>query len=66
MKQYRGEDVVERLKRRNITIKAQSFRGVAEEAPDAYKNVDEVVESTHAAGLARRVARLEPMICVKG
>lgn len=65
-KQYRGEDVVERLKRRNITIKAQSFRGVAEEAPGAYKDVDAVVEATHAAGLARRVARLEPMICVKG
>lgn len=65
-KQYRGEDVVERLKRRNITIKAQSLRGVAEEAPGAYKNVDEVVETTHAAGLACKVARLEPMICVKG
>jgi tRNA-splicing ligase RtcB len=65
-KQYRGEDVVERLKRRNITIKAPSFRGVAEEAPGAYKDVDEVVAATHAAGLARRVVRLEPMICVKG
>jgi tRNA-splicing ligase RtcB len=65
-KQYRGEDVVERLKRRNITIKAQSLRGVAEEAPGAYKNVDEVVETTHAARLASKVARLEPMICVKG
>lgn len=65
-RQYRGEDVVERLKRRNITIKAQSLRGVAEEAPGAYKDVDDVVAATHEAGLARRVARLEPLICVKG
>lgn len=65
-RQYRGEDVVERLKRRNIIIRAQSLRGVAEEAPGAYKDVDDVVQATHAAGLARRVARLEPLVCVKG
>ena len=66
MKQYRGEDVVEKLRRRNITIKTRSYRGVAEEAPAAYKDVSEVVRVTAAAGLARLVARLEPMICVKG
>ncbi len=66
LKQNRGEDVVERLRRRNITIKTRSMRGVAEEAPTAYKDVSAVVEATHAAGLARKVARLEPMICVKG
>ena len=66
LKQYRGEDVVEKLRRRNITIKSRSFRGVAEEAPAAYKDVSEVVRVTAGAGLARLVARLEPMICVKG
>ncbi|MEI6562821.1 MAG: RtcB family protein [bacterium] len=66
MKQYRGEDVIEKLKRRNITIKARSFRGVAEEAPAAYKDVSAVVQATVGAGLARMVAKLEPMICVKG
>ena len=66
MKQYRGEDVVEKLRRRNITIKTRSYRGVAEEAPAAYKDVSEVVRVTADAGLARLVARLEPMICVKG
>lgn len=66
MKQYRGDDVVERLRRRNITIKTRSLRGVAEEAPGAYKDVSEVVDVTEAAGLARKVARLEPLICVKG
>ncbi|MEI8140373.1 MAG: RtcB family protein [bacterium] len=66
LKQYRGEDVVEKLRRRNITIKTRSYRGVAEEAPAAYKDVSEVVRATAGAGLARLVARLEPMICVKG
>lgn len=66
IRQYRGEDIVERLRRRHVTIRAQSFRGVAEEAPAAYKDVGEVVEATDGAGLARKVARLEPMICIKG
>jgi tRNA-splicing ligase RtcB len=39
---------------------------VAEEAPGAYKDVSAVVEATETAGLARRVARLEPLICIKG
>ena len=42
------------------------MRGVAEEAPAAYKDVDAIVEITERAGLARAVARLEPLICVKG
>jgi tRNA-splicing ligase RtcB len=66
LKQYRGEDVVEKLRRRNITVKTRSYRGVAEEAPAAYKDVSEVVRVTAGAGLARLVARLEPIICVKG
>lgn len=66
LRRYRGEDVVETLRRRNITIKTRSFRGVAEEAPGAYKDVGEVVRATAGAGLSRLVARLEPLICVKG
>ena len=66
LKQYRGEDVVETLRGRNITIKTRSYRGVAEEAPAAYKDVSEVVRASAGAGLAGVVARLEPMICVKG
>jgi hypothetical protein len=42
------------------------MRGVAEEAPEAYKDVDAVVDSADAAGLARKVARVEPLICIKG
>jgi tRNA-splicing ligase RtcB (3'-phosphate/5'-hydroxy nucleic acid ligase) len=47
-------------------VKSPSQRGVAEEAPGAYKDVGAVVEATDAAGLARKVARLAPMICIKG
>jgi tRNA-splicing ligase RtcB (3'-phosphate/5'-hydroxy nucleic acid ligase) len=66
LKQFRGQDVIEKLTRRNITVRSNSYRGIAEEAPGAYKDVSAVVDVTDRAGLARRVARLEPMICVKG
>lgn len=65
-KQWQGEDVVSDLARSGILIRCKSFRGVAEEAPGAYKDVSAVVEATHAAGLARKVARLVPLACVKG
>ncbi len=42
------------------------MRGVAEEAPGAYKDVSAVVAAAEHAGLARRVARLRPLICIKG
>jgi len=65
-KTFRGRQVVDELAARNILIRASSLRGVAEEAPGAYKDIDRVVEVAHQAGLARKVARLEPLICVKG
>ena len=48
-----------------VLIRSPSSRGVAE-APGAYKEVSAVVEAAEAAGLARRVARLRPLICIKG
>jgi len=42
------------------------MRGVAEEAPEAYKDSTSVVEGAHLAGLSRKVATLEPPICIKG
>jgi tRNA-splicing ligase RtcB len=65
-KSWKGRQVVDELGHRGIIIRSPSSRGVAEEAPGAYKNVDVVVESAHAAGLARKVARLTPVICIKG
>jgi tRNA-splicing ligase RtcB len=49
-----------------ILIRSPSMRGVAEEAPGAYKDVSAVCEAADHAGLARLVARLEPVVCVKG
>ncbi|MGJ0425387.1 RtcB family protein [Methylocystis sp.] len=58
--------VVDDLRAQGIIVKSPSLRGVAEEAPGAYKNVRAVVDSAEAAGLARKVAFLKPLICVKG
>jgi tRNA-splicing ligase RtcB len=63
---WRGRDVVSELSGRGITIISPSMRGVAEEAPGAYKSVDQVVAATDTVGLARKVARLTPVIVVKG
>jgi tRNA-splicing ligase RtcB len=66
LQHWNGRQVVDDLARRGILIRSPSPRGVAEEAPGAYMDVSEVVEATEEAGLARKVARLEPLICVKG
>jgi tRNA-splicing ligase RtcB len=65
-KQWRGHQVVENLAGRGITLRSPSMRGVAEEAPGAYKDVSAVVEASHRAGLAIKVAKLRPLICIKG
>ena len=65
-RRWRGRAVVDELAARGILIRSPSLRGVAEEAPLAYKDVCAVVDAADAAGLARKVARLEPVICVKG
>lgn len=65
-KRWRGREVVEQLRQQGVEVRTPSFKGVAEEAPGAYKDVAEVVEATQAAGLARIVARVRPLVCVKG
>jgi tRNA-splicing ligase RtcB len=65
-RQWRGRELVDQLAERGILIRSPSLRGIAEEAPGAYKDVSAVVDASHQAGLARKVARLEPMIVVKG
>jgi tRNA-splicing ligase RtcB len=66
LRTWKGRAVVDQLASRGIIVKSPSMRGVAEEAPDAYKDVAAVVDAADAAGLARKVARLEPLICIKG
>jgi tRNA-splicing ligase RtcB len=65
-KTWQGRAVVDELARRGVLVRSPSSRGIAEEAPGAYKDVAAVVDATQAAGLARKVARLEPLICIKG
>ena len=65
-KQVRGDRLVQELGARNIIVRTASLRGLAEEAPVAYKNLDNVVDVVHDAGIARRVARTKPMGVIKG
>lgn len=66
LKQWKGRALIDELAQRGILIRTRSLRGVAEEAPGAYKDVDAVAEATEQAGLARRVAFLRPKVCIKG
>jgi tRNA-splicing ligase RtcB len=59
-------ELIKKLEEKGILIKCWSLRGIAEEAPQAYKNIDEVVEVVHSAGLSRKVARLMPLAVIKG
>jgi len=65
-KETRAQDVIQELEARGILIRAASRKGITEEKPNAYKDVDAVVEVVHQAGLARKVARLVPLAVVKG
>ncbi|MEW6094607.1 MAG: RtcB family protein [Chloroflexota bacterium] len=64
--EVRGEDLRREMEGRGIRVRAGSMSGLAEEAPQAYKDVDAVVETVCAAGIARKVARLRPLAVVKG
>ena len=66
MRAVSGQEVVKKLAQKGILIKCWSMRGIAEEAPIAYKNIDEVVEVVHQAGLSKKVVRLVPLAVIKG
>ena len=66
LRRWKGRKVVDDLAARDILIRSPSMRGIAEEAPEAYKDVSAVVDAADAAGLAKKVARLEPLVCIKG
>ncbi|KVW97337.1 RtcB family protein [Thiobacillus denitrificans] len=65
-RQWHGRALVDELASQGILIRSPSLRGVAEEAPGAYKDVSAVVEAADRAGLARKVAKLKPLVCIKG
>ena len=66
IRRWSGRALIDELAAQGILIRSPSTRGVAEEAPGAYKDVGAVVAAAEHAGLARRVARLRPLICIKG
>jgi len=66
LKQWSGRKIQDDLRAQGILVRSPSTRGIAEEAPGAYKDVAAVVAAAEHAGLARRVARLRPLVCIKG
>ncbi|MBI4487347.1 MAG: RtcB family protein [Acidobacteria bacterium] len=66
LRTWKGRQVVDELAARGIIVRSPSSRGIAEEAPGAYKDVGAVVDAADAAGLSRKVAKLVPVVCVKG
>jgi tRNA-splicing ligase RtcB len=65
----KGKNVGEerrKLEDQGILVRSESRDGILEELPEAYKDVDEVIEVVHNAGLARKVARLRPLGVIKG
>ncbi len=61
-----GEQVIRELEAQGIVIRAAGRKTVAEEMPEAYKDVDRVVEVCHQAGISRKIARLVPIAVMKG
>lgn len=66
LKKYKGRDVAAELEERGIFVKGASRRGLIEESPEAYKDVANVVNTAHSAGLAKKVAKLKPLGVMKG
>jgi tRNA-splicing ligase RtcB len=65
-KEVRGDQLKQELERQGIEVRAGSLAGLAEEAPEAYKDVDMVVQTVSEAGIAKKVARLRPVAVIKG
>ena len=60
------EEVLARLRAKNISIRVASPKLVMEEAPESYKDVTAVVDSCHAAGISNKVVKLRPVAVIKG
>jgi len=66
LREFRGESVANKLKQRGIYVRGVSWRGIAEEAPSVYKDIDEVVLVSHKVGIGNLVAKLVPLGVIKG
>ncbi len=65
-KEHSRDEIFNELKNKNIILKAASKKGVLEEAPDAYKDIDEVIDVMVNAGINEKIVKLKPIICIKG
>ena len=65
-REINAEKIKKELKNRGIEIEAGSLKGISEEAPQAYKDVDEVVKVSHELGIGNLVAKLKPIGVIKG
>ncbi|MDD5012566.1 MAG: RtcB family protein [Candidatus Nanoarchaeia archaeon] len=66
MREIRGEEIKEGLSEKGIEVKAGSWKSLAEEAPEVYKDIDEVVKVVDELGISKKVAKMKPMAVVKG
>lgn len=66
IKNLSGEDIKKKLNKIGIEVKAGSWKSLAEEAPEAYKDIEEVVNVVDELGISKKVARLKPLVVVKG
>jgi tRNA-splicing ligase RtcB len=65
-RELRGEQVLKNLESKGITVRAGNMKGLAEEAPQAYKNVESVVTVAHNTGISKIIARTKPIGVIKG
>ena len=66
LRSLKGEEIKKQLNKKGIEVKAGSWKSLAEEAPQAYKDIDEVVRVVDELGISKKVARLKPMVVIKG
>ncbi len=66
LRQVRGEELKNRLRDQGISVLSESWKTLAEEAPEAYKDVTEVVDVCHNAGISKKVAKMKPLGVIKG
>jgi tRNA-splicing ligase RtcB (3'-phosphate/5'-hydroxy nucleic acid ligase) len=66
LERYSGEEVQKQLQQQGIEIRCSSSKGLSEEAPLAYKNIDQVIQNIQESRLAKVVAKTRPLVCVKG
>jgi tRNA-splicing ligase RtcB len=66
LRRFRGEKIKQELESKGIELQSTNWKGVAEEAAGAYKDVDEVVEVSHKVGIGRLVAKVVPVGVMKG